>query len=287
MQNQPVHSVNEKDSRKRHWSETALDWFQREQLITRGTNPTDPKFAACSFARGNTGILFFDEAIKKGSKLPKHAKSENRPAFLELIGDKPGSALALTSLAARFVVATRSSKFRSAPFQPEVSLPQVVLIDSLHSFSTPKLVSTIRSNLLLDMANVQDEAIIQQEVEECLKRIHFIFVNDLTTTVASLEALRMKLRMMDLTMHMVLWDGFLSVIPDANSKMEAIRQLVRLWHGTNALVVVASHRKNLMLDKYATCQISFEPKEEEPNLYLAKVCGTEFVAKVGMTGILS
>lgn len=284
MQNE----TNETDSTKLYHSETALDWFRRVQISSRGEHANDSTVAAWSFARGNTGISFVDEAIKVSQHPTKNSISENQAAFLEITGNRESRSLVLTSLAAHFVVTTRSSKFRSAPSQTGVeSPPQVILIDSLHSFSIPRLVSMVRSKLLLEMPHIQNEAVIDQEVEECLKRVHFVFLTDFTNTIASLEAIRIKLRRMDLTVNIVLWDGFLSVFADKTSKIEVIRQLVRLWHGTTTLIIVASHQKTLMLDKYATCQISFWRKDSESLLYLANVSGKEFAVKVGKAGILS
>jgi len=277
----------QKSSGKRYWSETAFNWLERSQRRAGklSEEPSDPTKAAWNFTRESTGFDFLDEAIK-ASMHSTRAKHGNRPPFLELIG-KDGTTLALISVAARFVVSTRRSKFLStspeSPFQP-----QAILMDSFHSFSMPQLVRIVRSALVLEMTHVRDTAIIDLEMEECLNRIHLIFVSDVTVAIAALEALRVKLKSMGPITNLVLWDEFLGKVSDTASKMEAIRQLTRLWHGTNnAFIMVASHRHNTSLAKNITCQIIFEQKRKESNLYLAKVCGVEFVVTMGTAGMLS
>jgi len=274
-------------SGKRYWSETAFNWLERSQRRSGSINeePTDPTIAAWSFVRNKTGISFVDEAIK-AIRCYSRVVEENRPPFLELIGKTGATTLVLTSLAARFVVSTRWSKFVSTLPQPH-SQPQVVLLDSLYTFSMPLLVRTIRSALVLEMTHVQDTAVIDLEVEDCLKRIHLVFVTDVTVAVAGLEALRIKLKSMDLIPNLLLWDEFLTTIPDTASKVEVTRQLTRLWYGTNTFVMVASPRRNSTLEKHITCQIIFEPKDHETHIYVAKVCGIKFIVTIGTAGILS
>lgn len=258
----------QEQSNQAEWSETALDWFQRSQKA-HTTEPTDPTSAAWSFVSGSTGIAFLDATLKKG-----------KPALLELTGNGTWT---LISLAARFVVATRQSRFPSSHC---VTLPHVVLMDPLHNILLPRLISAVRGTLLLQ--GVLDQ-LIDQEIEDCLARIHLVFVHDTIPTVAALEALRLNNN--DETPTLVLWDSFLTTIQDATSKQEVVRQVMRLWRETNVLFVASSHRSYSGLDdKHVTCRIRLEQPANNNNFQLeckATVNGTQIPYKIGTAGVIS
>ena len=263
------------------WIETALDWLQRSQNAMKIV-PTDAVTAAQAFVNGDasTGIAFMDEALKTNQQ-------KSKPAILELSG-KAGTSWTLISLAARFVVATRPSKFRQSP-QP-TDLPKIVMIDSLHSICIQDLVSAVRGTLLLD----GEIDAIDSDLEQCLTRIHLIFVSDTTPTVAALEALRCKfLTTNEDVPNLLLWDSFLTTIPDKNGKQEIVRQLMRLWRETNVMVVTSSHRGYSGLDdKYVTCRIrleAVESTEQKQHEHKATLVGSnqQVAFTIGTAGILS
>lgn len=316
-----------------YWIETALDWWERSRASTRIV-PTDPVTAAQAFLRGDisSGIGFLDEALLATSGTTKHSCRREAPIveLLEMAATTktatPGTVSCscsgaatwtLISLAARFVVATRPSKFvapllltepqsqsllststttTNATFSTQTSihkLPKVILIDPFHSISIKDLVSAVRGTWLLQEEQLMDddtgepnvsnvETLAEAVVEECLSRIHFLFPSpDTMSTVAVLEALQCQLSSGDSNENsgsddkgnnnntgrgrdsqnndLLLWDSFLSTIPDKNGKQEVIRQLMRLWRDTNLMMVVASTRGYSELDdSCVTCRIRLE-----------------------------
>jgi hypothetical protein len=302
-----------------YWIETALDWWERCHASKRIV-PTDPQTAAQAFLRGDvpTGIGFVDEALLVQNKFgtTKQSTHGRREApILELLmattstmtpctrstGSSGAATWTLISLAARFVVATRPSRFFPSPLLSEPSssqgsptaattwttsstttstkeqLPKVILLDPFHSIAMNDLVSAIRSTWLLQQPQLEDtsEANTQVVVEECLSRIHVLFpAPDTLSTVAVLEALQCRFvsggsigdensindrnRIIEHN-NLLLWDNFLSTIPDTNGKQEVIRHLIRLWRATNLMVVVASSKSYSELDdSFVTCRIRLE-----------------------------
>jgi hypothetical protein len=319
-----------------YWIETAWNWFQRSQK-SKIIIPKDPTTAAQAFMKGHvsTGIPFIDRALQTST-------NTSQAPFLELLGPvynhtnktnknktttmtidtstcscSPAS-WTLISLAARFVVATRPSKYQTWTTthtvtwnvveedggdddhdddeyhhqqprrqQQQSSLPlapNVILIDSFHSIDIHDLVSAVRGLLLLD--SVEDES-LDMELEDCLARIHILFLSDTIPIVAGLEALRCKFlpsqqqqqqqnddndangntamvaaaAVVANVPNLLLWDNFLTTIPDKTEKREIIRQLLRLWRDTtNTMVVVSTIRGYSELDdKHAvTCRIRLE-----------------------------
>lgn len=338
---QENYSPSKNDDDKPYWSETALDWFQRCDTTQRvRVEPTDPSSAAQSFVVGDTsGIAFLDEALLASKRTKNRHVAFN--SMIEISGSHSAATTGtLLSLAARFVVATRPSKFPVAAAAnvagaiPNRPLPQVVLVDSLHDISIERLVSMVRGMLLLDSSTataagfngVDDEtevtpAVIDLEINNCLRRIHFIFAHETTTAVAALEALKCRLSNNDAENHpvpttLLLWDGFLAstVTPDATARMEVLRQLGRLWREqmqqfNNAaskktsvstspllLVVLSSNRPRLE-NKHVTSRIRLEEQHQRENAvadedneqqrYVATVGGKQFEFTIGMAGVLS
>ena len=329
-----------------YWVETALDWFQRSQK-SKTIVPTDPTTAAHAFMKGHasTGIAFIDEALQATTM--SGARKKSQAPLLELVGNSHNSSTnnhskkknkttadmsscspaswTLISLAARFAVATRPSKYRNLTThlvtgdaavddddeqheqqQQLELLPNVILIDSFHSIDIHDLVAAVRGTLLLD--GVIDED-IDLELEQCLTRIHIMFLSDTIPIVAGLEALRCKFQsqppqsdtmVVDFDApnvpNLLLWDNFLTTIPDKTGKQEIIRQLLRLWRETtNNMVVVSTTRGYSELDdKHVTCRIRLEPvhgnEQQKRHGYTATLVGSnkEPVSfTIGTVGILS
>ena len=156
-------------------TETALDWFNRSQLrrIVAET-PTDPSSAAWSFLQnGSSGIGPIDSAWRTPS-----ANSE----FPVLILEGPvGKTWTLLSLAARFVVATRASRFVSTMTSEQSSLPmnsqpQVIFLDSTFDMTIQKLSYIVRSTLLRQPGVTEQSLYI--DLESCLSRIHLSTVDE-------------------------------------------------------------------------------------------------------------
>ena len=214
-------------------------------------------------------------------------------------------------------------------------VPNVILIDSFHSIDIHDLVSAVRGTLLLD--SVGDEA-IDMEVEHCLARIHILFLSDTIPIVAGLEALRCKFlssqqqqpqpnddndangntamvaaaAVVANVPNLLLWDNFLTTIPDKTEKREIIRQLLRLWRDTtNTMVVVSTIRGYSQLDdKHAvTCRIRLETatavreneqdphhhyqQQQQQHRYIATLLGSSTASQepvsftIGTVGILA
>jgi ABC-type glutathione transport system ATPase component len=101
--------------------------------------------------------------------------------------------------------------------------------------------------------------------------------------------------------NLLLWDNFLTTIPDKTGKQEIIRQLLRLWRETtNTMVVVSTTRGYSELDdKHVTCRIRLEAaaaeavqeNEQQQHGYTATLLGSSSKEQVSFTigtvGILS
>jgi hypothetical protein len=280
------------------WTESALDWFQRCATTHHvRVEPQDPVSAARSFVLGETtGVAFLDEALASSSGTKGESSSGS---MLEISGSPSHMATeTLLSLAARFVVATRPSKFGLNSIATAAASPQVVLIDSLHNVSIERLVSMVRGMLLLDTSTSTtattadvDPALLDSELEDCLTRIHIVLVHDTTTAVAALEALKQH----GSNSSMLLWDGFLSTSPDATARMEVLRQLGRLWRERSTtgsesfiLIALASNRPRLE-NKHVTRRIRL--LEQQGNAseqrYRATVGSKLFDFTIGAAGVLS
>jgi len=292
-----------------YWTESALDWFDRcDDAQRTRIEPTDPISAAHSFVEGETtGLAFLDEALIAAApaSAKKKKSSANASSIVEITGsDSVTTTGTLLSLAARFVVATRPSKFPASTSSSPIIVPppQVVLIDSLHNISIERLVSMVRGTLLLDSAATTgndttdvDPSAIDLEINDCLSRIHLVFVHDTTTTVAALEALKCCRDDDDTSSTknaatLLLWDGFLSSLPDATARMEVLRQLGRLWREKKSMLLIAlfSNRPRLE-NKHVTSRVRLERASgnDEKVKYAAMVGTKRFDFTMGTAGVLS
>ena len=220
------------------WTETAYDWYQRSrQNCALEEVPKDPATAAWAFVRplsssGGTGISFLDSALRR--QLP------GALPVIDLRGDY-GKTWTVISLAARFVVATRLSKFATTTAVEEPVLqPKVVLLDSSLDITTEKLAYTVRSTLLrqLDSSNSSSaQETFQQDMEDCLGRIHIAACADVADWVPILESIRQELAP-SCSDHptLLLWDGFLQNDHDSEAaRMEIIRQVARILEECSVL----------------------------------------------------
>ena len=274
--------------------ETALQWFQRCQraLIQERehttTSPQDPASAALSFLRGNSGIAYVDEAWKRISRQrllspagmsqtnshssqssSRHFHQQQHNSSVVVLEGSVGKTWTLLSLAARYVVATRASRFANEnsddnnPFpmtmdEEDVSQqPQVILLDSSFDITPRILRHVVRSTLLRQQSNISED-MVDLELQFCLQRIHVITVDTISDWVPVLELLQYSIRDQKSLPHptLLLWDGLLSAnssrTTTSNStaaNKEVDRQLVRLLHHCQEKVAVvltktcSSHQK--------------------------------------------
>lgn len=254
------------------WSETAYDWMLRsQQMQAHYSMPYDPSTAAWSFIRpserNGTGIAFVDAALAKhnGSTLP----------VVELRGShRTGKTWTLITLAARFVVETRLSRFRSDENIDIEELPQVVILDCNQDAMASRLLRAVRSVLLRQLP--EDDG-LENEIISCMSRIHYIFSEDMAGWVPTLESLRSGLSSVS-SDHptLILWDGFLSDTGEAAERMEVIRQLTRLMRDCTILLVTTAlpTRRFAVWDKHVTQRITLEQMNPIPE------GGHDFVATV-------
>eukprot|EP00980_Cylindrotheca_fusiformis_P008237 scaffold1736_cov127-Cylindrotheca_fusiformis.AAC.51 len=157
--------------------ETALQWFHRSQRKRAAAEiPTDPSSAAWAFLRGTSGIAPVDAAWRS---LSAHT---NLPVVA--LEGSIGKTWTLLSLAARFVVATRKSRFTSqeedeseTPSLNVQNQPYVILLDSKFDSTLPKLVYIVRSTLLREPGVT--EKTLEVDIESCLSRIHLATVDEI------------------------------------------------------------------------------------------------------------
>ena len=250
-------------------TETALDWFQRSSRHV-SKKPKDPSSAALHFVRGNSGIAPIDAAWK------------NTSGGNILLTGTVGKTWTLISLAARFVVATRPTLFakntnnednddndnnnnnnnnnndehhKESSTNPypntntntteDLLLPQVIILDSTFDMTHSKISQVVRSTLLRQSPpkeEEEEESIFQEELEDCLERIHIATVDDMLGWVPVLECLRPE------SPTLVLWDGFLSETNSTCDQMEVIRQVSRLLlqqnHDRMMATVLATRNSN-------------------------------------------
>ena len=238
--------------------ETALDWWNRcnvqqqpEQVVPIEDHPPhDPSSAAWSFIRGNSGIAPIDAAWKRNTNALIRGSSPDTIA----IDGQVGKTWMLISLAARFVVDTRRSKFVTAGIgrpdnenyqqqgvvdcrDHDHQLPFVVILDSTYDVTPSKVRQVVHSTLLRQTSlSANDYYDIEKELNLCLDRIHVASVtDDIMGWVPILELLRFELKhnheRCSNNFHpaLVLWDGFLSEpATSESSKMEVVRQMTRL-----------------------------------------------------------
>jgi hypothetical protein len=267
--------------------ETALDWFERCQRQRESAQtPHDPSSAAWTFIRsGTSGVAPVDAAWKNAAN-----NSTTTGGSLPVVSlDGPvGKTWTLLSLAARFVVATRPSRFEtttstdSSNDTTSSSLPQVVILDSAYDITASKVAYVVRSTLLRQ-PGIQ-EASIPQDLECCLSRIHIATVDDLAGWVPVLEAIKYALQQQQAQQHptLVLWDGYLSESNDESQQKEVERQLTRLLACNVALVVARKQYKKL---EWETQRIRLERHKGKD--CVATVNGTKIPFSLSLGGILS
>ena len=171
-------------------SETALEWFDRcqkhgnsgsrkrrrredssclnrnEEESTEPSGASDPSTAAWRFLGfGKSGIAPIDEAWKRSSVSRRSNPSRDQflPPVTIVEGPKDvGKTWMLLTLAARFVVTTRASRFTDCSTSDsdtddasdrkegnkDGSRPKVLLLDSTYDFSVPQLVNVVHSTLV-------------------------------------------------------------------------------------------------------------------------------------------
>ena len=281
--------------------ETALNWFERCQRQRESAQtPHDPSSAAWTFIRsGTSGIAPVDAAWKNAAN--NNSTTTGSTGSLPVVAmDGPvGKTWTLISLAARFVVATRPSRFgtttstESSNDTPSTcsssssssSLPQVVILDSTYDITASKVAYVVRSTLLRQ-PGIQ-EASIPQDLECCLSRIHIATVDDLAGWVPVLEAMKYALQQQQQTapQHptLVLWDGYLSESNDESQQKEVERQLTRLLACNVALVVARNQYKKLEWE--TTQRIRLERHKGKD--CVATVNGARIPFSLSLGGILS
>jgi len=196
-------------------SETALDWWQRASLHRRRRRrrhhpppvvpATDPTSAARNLWQGTSGIAYMDAAWR-----PTAWSSCDLPPPVVVLEGNVGKTWTLRSLAARFVVATRPSRFAvgepTGNTTTTTTLPQVLILDSNHDFApaqTPALAKVVRSTLLRQPSSLSSSSSsatagsdLESEWQECLERIHIVSPGTTTEEdwMATLEVLRQHCR---------------------------------------------------------------------------------------------
>ena len=242
-----MNTVQESNCRRQPTVETALEWWKRcnrNQVVVEDAPSHDPSSAAWSFVRGNSGIAPIDAAWKRNNNCLTLGSS---PDVISIDG-KVGKTWMLISLAARFVVDTRASKYPSlstSQFESQVDrLPFVVILDSMYDVTPAKVREVVHSTLLRQPALDGDE--VENELKCCLDRIHVASVtDDILEWVPVLEELRLELKYNQRCANnehptLVLWDGFLTE-PASNEhgKMEVVRQLARLIQECSVALVTS------------------------------------------------
>lgn len=160
-------------------TETALEWFQRSQHKRAAADtPTDPSSGAWAFLRGASGITPVDAAWR--------TPSANSCLPVITLEGSVGKTWTLLSLAARFVVATRKTRFAAdtASTEDKTSCapsivqkgPFVILLDSKFDMTIPKLAYIVRSTLLRE-PGITDQT-LETEIEDCMSRIHLAMVDE-------------------------------------------------------------------------------------------------------------
>lgn len=263
------------------FSETAYEWFQRcRQKEIEGQNPTDPSSAARAFFRpmtGGTGIAFLDAALRRGGT------NQMQMPVIDIRGDV-GKTWTILSLAARYVVATRPSKFQNVDCHG-LSLPQVVILDSGMDVTLPKLSYVVRSTLLRQMPSSFDQWEFQKDMESCLGRIHIATVSEISEWIALLESLKAQLSSFTEHPTLLLWDSFLSEPSTETGRSEVIRLLNWFLEDCTVVAVTTSSSSRLFAwEKFVTHRIRLE---QDANGYVATVHGSRVPFSISLAGVLS
>ncbi|GKZ00090.1 hypothetical protein MPSEU_000962400 [Mayamaea pseudoterrestris] len=307
---------------KASFSETALQWIQRtkrRRFISGEIN--DPDAAAWAFfSRKETGISFVNAALHAKQQGAESVLTANEGTFsnnmhataasnafifdqlpvIEIRGSCAATWTLLT-LAARFVVDTRPSRFISAAAAAAAisankheKLPQVIFMDSTYEYSIAQLTNVVRSTLLKQQTHQSvEEEQLAHDLRECLSRIHLASLTESYEAVALLELFRTALAPSQFNHPtLVLWDGFLDTINNQPSRMDVVRQTSRLLRDCSVVFASASRlsRSQHDWDKYVTHRMKLDRNpSEEGHEYLASVHdgSIKIPFSVSLAGILS
>jgi hypothetical protein len=251
--------------------ETAWDWLQRVKK-EKAAPPNDPHSAAWAFCRGATGIAFVDAALK-----------QNEIPTIDIRGSASCKTLTVISLASRFVVDTRASRYPQlqSQMQGEDPAPQVFLLDSQQDISMARLLYAVRTTLLRRHTN-NDKVSFEDDLEDCLRRIHLVTSSDgFLGWVPVLEALRHRLRSFDAP-TLVLWDGFLTE-PEASNEISRtliIRLVQKILTDCTVLWITTTHRRRYQWERHVSQKIHLEEG-------VASVLRTRIPFQLSISGVLS
>ena len=263
--------------------ETALDWFNRSQRRRAAAEtPTDPSSGAWAFVRsGSSGLAHVDAAWR----IP----SVNTNLPVVNIYGSVGKTWTLISLAARFVVATRPSRFSTSMEdlkQSTQELPQVVILDSTYDITIHKVAQVVRSTMLRQ-SDINAFS-LEDEMDDCLGRIHVATVDDMFGWVPVLECLRCKLKGQDTHPTLILWDGFLSESDNESCQMEVKRQVSRLLQDcTVAMVMTTSNAGKVNWSNTHRDIHRIKLERRSGKNCFAKVNGSTISFSLSLGGILS
>lgn len=213
-------------------------------------------------------------------------------------GHRTGKTATLLTLAARFVVDTRPSRFAaqeqniSEQQQEEKELPQVVIFDSNLDITPSHLLCHVRTALLRQSSldSTLSEDTLEQETILCMNRIHIVSSEDMGGWVPALESLRARLAPRA-TNHptLLLWDNFMCNNSEVTERMEVIRQLNRLLRDCTILLITTTMptRKGGLWDKYVTQRILLEHVGEHGHhKFCATVQNTKTPYSITAGGVL-
>jgi hypothetical protein len=184
----------------------------------------------------------------------------------------------LVSLIARYVESTRISKFSKEKSTTIVSnpkrIPQVVILDPWHEISISKVVVAIRNILWLEKQqdgistnnkdennnhnsnNNENDDFCNDDIHQCLERIHYVVWSDTTEALAGLEVLLTTMMQQSskdpsvitpsTTPLLLVWDGFRTVLRnDTYGCQEVMRQLLRFWRQTSSFIVLTGMYRSM------------------------------------------
>jgi hypothetical protein len=324
------------------WTETAYDWMKRWQHhASLSWIPHDPSSAAWSFVLVRPGsnhhhhhhhgttdgcgtsIPFIDAVLRqipprrliRGGTTPI-----NTLPVIRLDGEY-GKTWTLLTLAARFVVKTRPSKFPKLDHQHQQHhpqqhpLPSVIVLDSKHDMTMEKLRVVVRSTLLRDMSTSKEHEtkltqMLEHDMEDCFRRIHIATISDDGAGwIPILECIRYQLLpIASIHPTLLLWDGYLCESygkkKNDSIKFDIVRQIELLLRECNVMMVLTSslssssssflYRKREW-ERFVTDRIRLDVKQSSPihsddHLELEAIVnnnGIKLPCSISSTGILS
>ena len=156
-------------------------------------------------------------------------------------------------------------------------LPLVVILDSSHDVTVPKVSRAILSTLLRQTEIPEHD--IEKEFELCARRIHIATVDDLLGWIPVLEGLKCTILQQsvdEVPPILLLWDRFLSESRDISARKEVERQIAGLldeFAGNVALVLTVTGED-------ATCGISKLESHKVERVRLERQGEKDYVAIV-------